>query len=369
MKGQRCTYHAPLWLATLILVFMSGLPSPSWACRLLEPPPEASDTFWVHLDGLCFTSDQQKWAIKGNDVLESLQAGKSLDIQGALIVDDVMLDLLPLKPVADLPAIPPHILDDLQQRRLNEVRVIPGAISIRNSQFEKVFATNLVNEVLVVLGEVNISGTTFSQSMDFSKIIFVRPLVFSNVNVEHEGFFIGTQFEDAADFSHAHFGTHSRFHKAVFRGPAIFTEVEFQGVAEFLEVTFQDTANFSQVKFLSGTGFSGSVFHGPVDFSETQTRQEMYFRFSEFKKRVSFHEGKFQSVMDFSNSHFDGEYDFSETEFTVPPEFTGSNIALEVPISGNNSNQFRQWVLFGGLAILVSLYLWIAKRGASNHTV
>jgi hypothetical protein len=174
--------------------------------------------------------------------------------------------------------------------------------------------------------------------------------------VEYEGFFIGAHFDQAVDFSHTNFGTHSRFHKAVFRGPVMFVEVEFECVAEFLEVEFQQTANFSHAKFLSGTGFSGSVFHGPVDFSGVRTNQEMYFRFSEFKDQVSFQRGQFQSVLDFSNSHFEGEHDFSEAEFAVQPEFTASNISIQVPISGPRFSQQSQWLLIG-------LFWWVSICG------
>jgi hypothetical protein len=367
VKEQKNTGKAPLLLWVIMLFLMGALPSDAWACRLLEPPEDRIDTLWVHLDGFCLASAQREWAITGAEVLEALIAGKSLDFQGALVVGDVMLDQLPLRSVAEIPHLPSQIQESLSLKGFEKVRVIPGSIAIRDSQFEKVFATNLVNDVLVIVGEVHISGTTFLQSVDFSKIIFAKPLVFSKVKVEHESFFIGAQFEEAVDFSHTSFGTHTRFHKAVFRGPVTFAEVAFQGVAEFLEVEFQETANFSHTQFLSGTGFSGSVFHGPVDFSGVKTKQEIYFRFSEFTEPVSFRQGQFQSVVDFSNSRFSGEHDFTDAEFAVQPEFTGSNISVEVLISRRMLNQPTQWLLFGGLVILVVFYLWITKRRTPGY--
>jgi hypothetical protein len=355
-------WTGPLWLGAMVLFLIGGLPQNSWACRLLESPSDRLDTLWVHLDGFCFSSDQREWAVKGADVLEALTAGKNLDFRGALVVDDVMLDRLPLRPVAEIPDLPRDIQARLSQQGIEMVRVIPGAITIRDGQFEKILATNLVDDVLVILGEVDISGTTFLQSVDFSKVIFAKPLVFSSVQVEHEGFFIGAHFEQSVDFSHTVFGTHSRFHQAVFRAPVTFADVRFKGVAEFLEVQFYKGADFSQVHFLSGTGFSGSVFHGPVDFSEVKTKQEIYFRFSEFREGVSFRQGQFRSVVDFSNSRFAGDHDFSAAEFAVQPEFTASNISVEVPISGRRFNRQSQWMLFGGLIILVGFYLWISKR-------
>ena len=201
LKEPRSRYHASFLVCVMAMFLINVWPSQVWACSLSEPPAHVADTLWVHLEGLCFSSDQHEWAVKGADVLDALKAGKNLDFQGVLVVDDVMLDQLPLQSLTEVPNLPNHIREDLQQRGLEAVRVIPGAISIRDSQFEKVLATNLVDEALVILGQVDVSGTTFSQSMDFSKIIFVKPVMFSNVNVQYEGFFIGAQFEETADFS------------------------------------------------------------------------------------------------------------------------------------------------------------------------
>lgn len=340
----------------------------AWACRALKPPADAVDTLWVHLEGFCLTSDQREQAVRGSDVLEAVKAGKNLDFQGALIVDDVQFDQLPLQDVSDIPDLPPSIRERLQQEGLTMVRVISGSITIRDSQFEKNLATNLVNDALVVLGEVNISGSTFVQALDFSKMIFTKPVVLRDSQVQHEGFFIGAQFEETADFSHTTFGTHSRFHKAKFRAPVTFADVTFQGVAEFLEVEFLKVADFSRAKFMSGTGFSGAVFHGSADFSGIQTEREMYFRFSEFKQHVSFRDAKILHVLDFSNSSFEGEHNFSHAEVAVPPDFTSSNISVDIPVSGRKPSQQSQWLLFGVLITLVALYLWISKKRASGHS-
>ena len=369
MLNERPYSHQTLlMLCMMLLCLTGGMIESAGACRVLEPPPQAIDTLWVHLEGFCFTSDQREWAVKGNDVLEAVKNGKNLDFQGALVVDDVMFDQLPLQAVVDIPDLPAAIQERLQQEGVAMVRVIPGSITIRDSQFEKNLATNLVNDVLVVLGEVNISGSTFLQSLDFSKIMFAKPVVFTDVNVENEGFFIGAQFEDTVNFSHTNFGTHSRFHKAIFRAPVTFADVQFQGVAEFLEVEFQQAADFSRANFMSGTGFSGSIFRGHANFSGIKTEREVYFRFSEFKQQVSFRDAQIRNVLDFSNSSFEGEHDFSNAEFAVAPDFTASNISVDVSVSGRRPTQQSQWLLFGGLIILVGIYLWISKRKIRGHS-
>ncbi len=341
------------------------------ACRLSPPPSSQSNVFWVHLEGLCRSKDLHNFAVKGADVLKALQNGKSLDVEGALISGDIMLDDLPLQPIVDVPNLPLDIQQHLQRKGLKSVRVIPESLRIRESQFEKVLATNLVKDVLIILGDVEISGTTFLQSVDLSRVIFVKPFVFTNVQVGFEGFFIGTQFEQSADFSQTVFGTHSRFHKARFRASALFPGVQFTGVAEFLGVQFQQTANFSQVKFLSGTGFSGSIFHGPVDFSEVETHQEIYFRFSEFKQQASFRKAEFQTVVDFSNSYFaslEGSPDFSEAEFAVQPNFSDSNFSIEIPVTDRRLNPQTQWMVLGALLIMAVVYLWTLKRKSQENS-
>ena len=70
----------------MVLFLVSALNLNAWGCRLLDPPADRSDTLWVHLEGLCLSTDRREWAVKGAEVFEALQTGKSLDLQGALVV-------------------------------------------------------------------------------------------------------------------------------------------------------------------------------------------------------------------------------------------------------------------------------------------
>ena len=94
LRARRCA--GPAWLFVVALFLVTALNSSAWGCRLLDPPAGRSDTLWVHLEGLCLSTDRHQWAIKGVEVLDALKAGKSLDFQGALVVGDVLLDQLPL---------------------------------------------------------------------------------------------------------------------------------------------------------------------------------------------------------------------------------------------------------------------------------
>ena len=222
-----------------------GGPDIAEACRLLERPSGLEEVMWVHLDGHCSSAERREMAVTGADLLAALEQGKSVDLEGVMVAGDVMLDRLSLHPVASLPGLPLSVQEELAQRRVEKVYVIPGRIRIVAAQFEQMFATNLSDGALVILGEVDLRESVFVQSIDLSKTIFVQPAQFSGMRVDFEGFFIGSQFMQPVDFSQVVFGTHSRFHKAVFHDKATFAEVRFTGVAEFLEVVFLREADFS----------------------------------------------------------------------------------------------------------------------------
>lgn len=356
-------WRGPYCLLLALLFSLIGLlPKSVEACRLVPTPPDIENVFWVHVEGSCLPEELAALAVRGADVLEALEQGRSIDFEGVLVVDDVMLDLLPLHNLSENSDIPPAVQEHLQQRRITALRVIPGALSIRHSRFEKVLATNLVEGALLMLGAVDFTGTVFQQSIDLSKAVFVGPFEFSKVRVDFEAFFIGSQFDQPVDFSHVTFGTHSRFHKAAFRDRVTFADTHFTGVAEFLEVEFQQGADFSQSHFASGTGFSGSVFDGPADFSSVTIDHEIYFRFTEFKQQVSFQDTQFHNVVDFTSAKFDGGQNFSGVVFHSPPELTGSNLPLDAVLAQGWRGQQAQLGIFAGLVILVLFYLWVSKR-------
>ncbi|MDR4495669.1 MAG: pentapeptide repeat-containing protein [Nitrospirales bacterium] len=315
-------------LLGVMLVCGVGLPTLADACRLLERPSGLEEVFWVHLDEGCSAVERRELAVSGADVLAALEQGKSVDLNGVVVTGDVMLDRLSTRRVADLSSLSVQVREELTQQRLETIRFIPGSLRIRESQFEKVLATNLSKGALLILGEVDLTDAVFVRSLDWSKTIFVHPATFKGMRVDFEGFFIGARFMQTVDFSHAQFGTHSRFYKAVFGAPVNFKEVQFKGIAEFLEVNFRGEANFSQAAFESGTGFSGSVFQGLADFSGAVFTHETYFRFSEFTDRIRFTGTDFEKTVDFSNARFAKPADFSGASFALRPEHEGSNLAL-----------------------------------------
>lgn len=337
------------------------LPVTAEACRLLPPPPELTEVLWVHVEGPCLPEEHEVLAVKGADILEALKQGKNVDLYGVLVVDTVMLDLLPLHEVSEQAGIPPVVRDRLQQRHITAAHIIPGSLSIRDSRFEKVLATNLERGALVIIGTVDFAGTVFQQSVDLSKTVFAGPLRFNTVRVDFEAFFIDAEFHQPGDFSDVIFGTHSRFHSAVFHDQVTFADARFAGVAEFLEVEFQRGANFSRAHFIGGTGFSGSVFAGPADFANATFKHEIYFRFTKFTQGVSFRQAQFHREVDFTKAEFIGDRDFSGVVFRTPPEFTGSNLSLEMISAEDWGRPQVQLGIFAGLVFLMVFYVLVSK--------
>ncbi len=366
LENTQRIWFRSLWglVVGVVCVLLAGGGNPVHACRVLEKPDDLEHVFWVHLEGPCSSSERQMLAVSGSDLLAALGEGKSLDLQGVVVIGEVMLDQLPLQPVAGLSGIPVPLQGELAQRNIQDVRFIPGSIRLRQTTFENVLATNLSEGALVIAGKVDVSKSTFLQSVDFSKTIFLQPARFTGMQVDYEGFFIGARFVNGADFTNAHFGTHSRFHKAVFQGPATFANTRFKGLAEFLEVVFYKETTFLRAIFSSGTGFSGSVFHEAVDFSDAVFMHEVYFRFSEFHDRSLFVRSDFQKAVDLSNSQFAVPADFSYVSFAVRPDSAGSNVKIPPLTRKSWNDPAVQMVILACVLVLFLLHNWRSRAKA-----
>ncbi len=350
-----------LFATSILFLIHLGTFQTLYACGLVDPPEHIRYTLWIHVEGPCLPGQRQDYAVQPEQLLSALAQGHSLDLKGVVIAESVMLDQLPLQDLSSLPDLPSSIRARFQEQGLEKIRVIAGSVHIRDAQFEKVLATNLVDGALVVLGEVNLSQSVFDQSVDFSRTVFAESVTFSEIEVNSETFFIGAQFDGPVDFSQVTFGTHTRFHKAQFHDAVTFSGARFMGVAEFLEVAFRNTAAFPNTFFAGGTGFSGSIFSGPADFSRMKAKYEVYFRFSTFAQQASFRDGEFDRVVDFTKAQFANEHDFSGAKFMIQPIFLESNISPEVTVSGQGEGISVEILIVLGMILLGGGYLLSRK--------
>ena len=335
------------------------------ACKLEDSARSSEVVFFKRIVGQCSLEEKKALAIPAENLFHALQSGKSIEVDGVVIVGDLMLDQLPIQPIYSkyIPSAP--VRKDIEQRGIQEGRIIRGSLSIRDSLFQGVLATNLKQGVLLIHGDVNITGTTFERSIDFSKTIFLAPVDFSRTAIQHEGFFIGARFNKPSTFEKTVFGTHSRFHKAWFGSTTTFSQAEFRGLAEFLEVVFEEDAIFSKSSFMAGTGFSGARFKGNLDLSEAVFAREVFFRFTTFENDVSFRQTTFRKVVDFTNAKFQATHDFSRAVFEVEPTFFGTKLESSPPqLSFLHDRKFQigLFILLLTLTVFIIYSLW--KRSA-----
>ena len=356
-KSPRVSVYVSFGMAVAFLI--GGWVSAVEGCRLDNSTTPSPGIFRHHVVGTCSSEDRAGLALPAKSVLEALKAGKSLDLQGVVVTGDVRLEQLPSQPTDQVTLSSQEVRRMLDRVGIEEVRIIPGSLNIRDSFFQGNLATNLRNGSLVILGAIDMSGTTFQQSVDFSRTIFLGPVNFSGMTVQFEGFFINAYFTQDATFSQTSFGTHTRFHKAYFGGNAIFDHAAFNGISEFLEMVVEQETDFRETSFMMGTGFSGSLFRGPVNFSYSRFAREGYFRFTTFERAANFSEARFHELVDFTNADFQDSSNFHGVSFNKPPDFSGTDVDIQNRPLGVLQDRRVQW---GILATFLVFFVFFLSR-------
>jgi hypothetical protein len=218
--------------------------------------------FLRHLSPGCSEQERNAKAVAARDILTAIQAGRDIDLDGVAVIGDLFLDTLPLMSVERLNGLSESLLHDVRDHGIRTVRVIRGALTLTHARVHGMIGTRLHEGLLVVQGPVNLTGTSFEQTLDWSHTAFAGPVDLSDAVLLREAFCLRCLFDQSARFDRTAFGTHSRFHQSRFRNRASFERAGFTGLAEFLEVTFEQETNLSRTYFKQGAGFSGSRFGG-----------------------------------------------------------------------------------------------------------
>lgn len=337
--------------------WLPGLPDTVWgACAMERERPGQTGWFIRHLGADCSEAERTAQAVKSDEVLSALKAGRGVGLDGIVLAGDLLFDAVPAVAGSDIP----QTLQDVMPA--GPVRRLAGPLLLTHSIVRGAIGTRTEKGYLVIQGGVTATGTTFEQLADFSRTVFAGPADFSGASFQSQAFFIEARFAKPARFERTAFGPHTRFHKAVLADSAVFQDAFFAGLAEFLEVTFKKDTNFSQAVFKMGTGFSGSRFQGTLDMSGAVFEREAFFTFTEFDGDAAFRGVMFKGTTDFSDARFQGADDFARTVFTVEPRFA------RVKTSGERTS--KKWlsdplVLYGlaGLLLAASLLLvWRLRR-------
>lgn len=298
----------------------------SGSCRVISSDDgKAGRPFVRHLAKDCSEEERVAQAITAPQIMNALVKGRGVDLSGVIVTGDLFLDELPMRSSTQVRA---SLKSDEQQALgesdTNDLRLIAGTFSIRDSEVRGRILNRVKDDRLVISGPFILSGTRFQEAVDLSRTVFLGVVDCSSASFSKESFFVQSHFVQPAMFTQASFGPHTRFHRSKFNGAANFYRARFNGLAELLEVSFSAGAVFTESTFLSGTGFSGSRFAGMADFLEAEFRGDVYFLFSQFEQGTRFRGAKFLQIADFSEAAFPMGQDLTQAVFAKRPRLPAS---------------------------------------------
>jgi uncharacterized protein YjbI with pentapeptide repeats len=335
------------------------------ACSVDRSPAGPAASLTLRLGKDCTQQDRDAQMVPAGDLLAAIAEGKGIDLVGAVVTGDLLLDRLPVQAVraVALPNLSMPIQRAIEHQSLKEIRVIAGPVSIRDSVVRGMISTRIKDGIIVFQQPLTLTGTTFEQAVDLSQAAFAGPVDLSQAIFLKEGFFIHALFAQAARFEKTALGLHSRFHRAQFVGPVTFHRAGFNGLAEFIQVTFDQDASFAQAYFRGGTGFSGSRFRGLSDFSEAVFEREAFFMFAVFEQDAYFRRVTFRAEANFSDSEFKGLDDFAKAFFTTEPKFTRAKVSGTPPKRGGLQDPRVLYVIAAVLFAFTLVFVFILRKG------
>ena len=348
--------HRRIGLALVIAAVWGGVFAERAAsCEIKGGSTQNDAAVMLSLSADCTDAEREKHAVEAVQMIDALKRGKDVDLSGAVIHGDLLLDALIAGPVPqDLKAVPAI--------ESKEIRMIQGVVSIVNSIVHGAIRHQSTQDQLVFRSPVTFSGTRFEQTVDLSRSVFMQPVVLSGAIFLRESYFVQARFLSDVVAEKTAFGPHTRFHRARFHEPVTFQQSGFSGLAEFLEVEFERDANFSRTYFKLGTGFSGSRFRGMADFSESLFDREAFFPFAVFEGDAFFRRATFRSTADFSNAEFRGRDDFAKVLFEGGPEFSGvKRTGSEKDLLGLESPKIQYMITLSLLIFSALLIAYLIK--------
>ncbi len=270
-------------------------------------------------DGTC-ASDAHNLGIKPDVILDCLRAGQSVTLDGVTVEGD--LDLTSLR-------------TDSQQGIL-----VPRTLAITNSHFSgSLISFNGDQEsVLIFQQQVDLRGSQFTGSVDFTGATFEEFAHFEN-----------THFKSGANFTQATFQNGAFFHSAIFDHSTSFMLASISGGIDFSGAQFFELANFSMLRSVQNPeplmradiSFSGARFSGAVYFMDAVIENPVRFNDAVFRRispedAVQFTNATF-TTLNLTNANFEsGQLDLSDQQYEVfmMPNFHPSILTTQNSIEG-----------------------------------
>lgn len=296
------------------------------ACQVEGSVSKAGGALVKKVPSSCTQAEREIHAVDGAKILESLNKGQPVDLTGVIVRGDVDFDRLPAQTVGGRNRIGS---DPREQGGTEEIRLVRGALTIRESVVLGGVRHRSSTGTLQFEGPVDFHGTTFKAGVDLSRSHFHGLVELAEAVFQQEAYFVQGQFMQGLGCAGTKFGPHTRFHRSLFRGAVNCTGALFDGMAEWLEVTFEQPAVFERTRFGSGTGFSGSRFMQQAGFSDAIFSRDTFFTFSVFEETAVFAGSQFLGPVDFSNADFKKRDDLDRVRFDQPPLLTRTHRVIQ----------------------------------------
>ena len=294
------------------------------------------------LSSSCTQAERELHTVDSTRILEALKNGQPIDLTGVIVRGEVDFGQLSAKAVGE----GTHIgSDQTQQVGREEVRLVRGGVTIRESVVLGAVRHRSATGTLQFESPVNFHGTTFKESVDLSRSLFQGPVELTEAVFQKEAYFVQGRFMEGLGCQGTKFGPHTRFHRSLFRGVVDCTGVLFDGIAEWLEATFERPAVFERARFGSGTGFSGSQFMQQAGFREAIFSRDSFFTFSVFREAAVFAGAQFLGPVDFSDADFKRPDDLAQARFDQPPVLTRTRRVIQEPPADDLATFLRQYGL------------------------
>lgn len=297
----------------------------------------------------CTKAEREIHAVDGASILESLRKGQPVDLTGVIVRGDVDFGRLPAHTVGGGNRIGS---DRPEQAGAQEVRLVRGALTIRESVVLGAVRHRSSTGTLQFEAPVDFHGTTFQDGVDLSRSLFQGPVELAEAVFQKEAYFVQGRFMQGLGCQGTKFGPHTRFHRSLFRGAVDCTGALFDGMAEWLEVTFEHPAVFERARFGSGTGFSGSQFMQQAAFPDAIFSRDTFFAFSVFQEEAVFAGGQFLGSVDFSDADFKKPDDLARARFDQPPILIRTRRVIQEPPVNDPVTLFRQYGLTAMLLLV-----------------
>lgn len=294
------------------------------ACTIESSPAGKQGPLMKHLGADCTGAERDANAVRTAAILKAIAQGQPVDLVGVVVQGDLIFDQLPLYKSQMPKGLTPEQQAALSTLDADELRLVPGPITIRDSIVQGALRHRSVKGTLQFAGPVDVQGTRFKEGVDLSRVVFQGAVVIDRATFEREAYFIQGQFAQSFHCVGTRFGPHTRFHRSVFHGAVDCQGSLFDGMAEFLEVVFEQPVQFDRARFGLGTGFSGAQFKKAVSFAEAIFSREIFFAFAVFAGNAQFAGAQFLQAADFSNAEFKRGEDLAKARFDQAPAMTGA---------------------------------------------